>query len=61
MLSRYSTVGFGTWPAQGRNRRPGPPEAVQFSTGSYGIYAEPGNVIFLVLRMSETIKSFVKI
>ncbi|RUS69125.1 hypothetical protein EGW08_023114 [Elysia chlorotica] len=38
----YSTVGFGTWPAQGRNRRQGSPGPVQFSTGSYGIYAEPG-------------------
>ncbi|GFR74425.1 centrosomal protein of 89 kDa, partial [Elysia marginata] len=40
----YSTVGFGTWPAQGRSRKQGPPETVQFSTGSYGIYSEPGGL-----------------
>lgn len=40
----YSTVGFGTWPAQGRSRKQGPAEPVQFSTGSYGIYSEPGDL-----------------
>ena len=47
--SRHSTVGFGTWPAQGRSRKQAHSEAAQFSTESYGIYSEPGKEIFYLL------------